>query len=102
MPESLAKRDRLIYGVLLPIGAMIIGIFVIMQVTSGADAAEFASLGVMLGTIVVLPIVLTVNGVLAFRPADSPKACFKRGMIAPTIILAGAIIYQTGLWDALT
>ena len=102
MAEPLCKRDRLIYGIIVPVAIMIAGIFVIMQVDSGANAAEFASLGVMLGTVVALPIVLTVNGVLAFQPADTPAACFKRGMIAPGIVMAGAIVYQTGLWDALT
>ena len=102
MSSSPRKRDRLIHGILLPIGIMVGGIFIIMQTKSGANAGEFASLGIMLGTIVALPIALLVNAVLAFQPVETALACFKRGMIAPGIILIGAIVYQTGLWDALT
>ena len=96
------KRDRLIYGTLLPIGIMVAALFLIMLADTGASAAEFASLGIMLGAIVVSPIVLVVNLVLSFQGGNTPAQCFKRGMIAPGIVLLGAIIYQTGLWDAIT
>lgn len=96
------KRDRMIFGVLLPVGIMIIALMVIMAVDTGASAAEFASLGIMLGAITVAPIVLVVNVVFALKEADSAMACFKRGMIAPGTVVIGAIIYQTGLWDAIT
>jgi len=100
--NTLRKRHRLIYGVLLPIVIMVAGLLVIMSVDSGAGAAEFAALGIMLGTIIVSPVVLTINFILAFQNADSPKQCFTRGMIAPGIVLIGAVVCQTGLWDAIT
>ncbi len=92
----------MIYGVLVPIGIMIAALFVIMHADTGAAAAEFASLGIMLGAIIVTPFVLIVNLVIAFQMVDTPMACFKRGMIAPGIVMIGTIIYQTGLWDAVT
>lgn len=72
-----------------------------MNLDSGASAAEFAALGVMLGAIVVGPIVLVVNFVLAFQGGATAGQCFKRGMIAPGVVLIGAFVYQTGLWDAM-
>ena len=102
MPEVLRKRDRLIFGVLLPIAIMIGGLVIIMNLPTGAGAAEFAALGVMLGAITVAPIVLLVNLVVAFQDVETPSACFKRGMIAPGTILIGAFVYQIGLWDAIT
>ena len=96
------KRDRLIFGVLLPIVVMLLGLLIIMNLPTGAGAAEFAALGIMLGAITVAPIVLLVNLVAAFQDMDTPQACFRRGMIAPGIVLVGAFVYQIGLWDALT
>ncbi len=81
---------------------MIAALFVIMHADTGAAAAEFASLGIMLGAIIVTPFVLIVNLVIAFQTVDTPMACFKRGMIAPGVVMIGAIIYQTGLWDAVS
>ena len=102
MAEALRKRDRLLYGVVLPIGIMAFGLFLVMHADTGAGAAEFASLGIFLGAIVVAPAVLLVNLVLAFQSADTIKTCLLRGMVAPAIVVIGAIIYQSGLWDALT
>ena len=101
MRETLHKRDQLIYGVLLPVGLMIVGLLVIMNLDSGASAAEFAALGVMLGAIVMGPIVLVVNFVLAFQGGDTSGQCFRRGMISPGVVLVGAFVYQIGLWDAM-
>jgi len=100
--KTLRKRHRLVYGVLLPIAIMVAGLLVIMSVDSGAGAAEFAALGIMLGALIVSPVVLIINFVLAFQNADTAEQCFKRGMIAPGIVLIGAVVYQTGLWDAIT
>ena len=102
MAESIGKRDQFIFGVLLPIVVMAVGLLIVMSTDTGAGAAEFAALGIFLGAITVAPIVLFVNLLTAFRPADSLMACFKRGMIAPGIVIIGAIVYQTGLWDWLT
>jgi len=99
---QLRKRDRLIFGVLLPIVIMVLGLMLIMNLPTGAGAAEFAALGIMLGAITVAPIVLLVNLVVAFQDVETSSACFRRGMIAPGIILFGAFVYQIGLWDALT
>ena len=100
MTEPLRNRDRLIYGVLLPLLIMVAGLLVIMSTETGAAAAEFAALGIFLGAIVVSPFVLILNFFLAWQPAGSTMICFRRGMIVPGIVLVGAIIYQTGLWDA--
>ncbi|MDH3419494.1 MAG: hypothetical protein OEQ25_10135 [Gammaproteobacteria bacterium] len=102
MPETLRRRDRLIFGVLLPIGIMVVGLLIIMNLPTGAGAAEFAALGIMLGAITVAPIVLIVNLIVAFQEIDTPLSCFKRGMVAPGIVLIGAFVYQIGLWDAIT
>jgi len=102
MEESLPKRDQFLYGVLFPIGLMIVGLLIIMNADTGAGAAEFAALGIMLGAIIVSPLVLIVNLLIAFQKVDTRMRCFKRGMIAPAVVLVGAIVYQTGLWDAMT
>ncbi len=99
--RSLRIRDRLLYGVVLPIAIMVAALFAIMHADTGAAAAEFASLGIFLGTIIAAPVVLIVNLFAAFQPANRPMNCFKRGMIAPGIVVIGAIVYQTGLWDAI-
>lgn len=101
MAETLRKRDRLIYGVLLPFGVMIAGLLFIMNLDSGASAAGFAALGILVGAIVVAPFALAANFLLAFQGGDTRGQCFRRGMIAPGIVLIGALVYQTGLWDAL-
>ena len=102
MAETLRKRDRLLFGVVLPIGIMIFCLFLVMLSDTRAAAAEFASLGIFLGAIIVMPVVLIVNLVLAFQPAETSSVCLRRGLVAPGIVVVGAIIYQTGLWDALT
>ena len=102
MQEQLRKRDRLIFGVLLPIAILVAGLMIIMSLPTGASAAEFAALGIMLGAITLAPIVLLVNLVVAFQDVETTRACFKRGMVAPGIILTGAFVYQIGLWDAIT
>lgn len=95
-------RDRLVFGVVLPIGIMVLALLAIMHADTGASAAEFASLGILLGALTAAPVVLVMNLVFAFQPAESPKACFRRGMVVPGIVVIGAIVYQTGLWDAIT
>lgn len=59
---------------------MFVGLLIIMNFETGAGAAEFAALGIFLGAVIVTPVVL----------------------IAPSVVLVGAIVYQTGLWDAIT
>ena len=101
MTETLRKRDRFIYGVLLPIAIMVVGLLIIMTFDTRAGAAEFAALGIMLVAIAVSPIVLIVNFVVAFQVETTKGQCFKRGMIAPGLVMLGAFLYQLGLWDAL-
>ncbi len=102
MADSLRIRDKLLFGVVLPVVAMVVGLFLVMLADTRAAAAEFASLGILLGAITVMPVVLIINLVLAFQPAETSAVCLRRGMIAPGIVVIGAVIYQTGLWDALT
>ena len=87
---------------LLPIVIMAAALFIIMHADTGAAAAEFAALGIFLGAIIAAPVVLITNLVLAFQDSETAKACFKRGMIAPAVVIVAAIVYQTGLWDVLT
>lgn len=100
--KLLRTRDRLLYGVLAPIGIMLILLFTVMLFESAAGAAEFAALGIMLGAMIAMPFVLIINLVIVFQAVDTPMACFIRGMIFPGIVLIGAVVYQTGLWDAVT
>ncbi len=100
--RPLSAWDRLLYGVLLPIVIMAAALFVIMHADTGAGAAEFAALGIFLGALIAAPVVLIMNLVLAFQDSETPTACFRRGMIAPGFVIVAAIIYQTGLWDAIT
>ena len=99
---ALRKRDRFIYGLLLPIVVMIVGMLVIANVESGAAAAEFAALGVFFMLLVALPITLIVNSAVMLQEVKTTKDCFMRGMVVPGIVLLAAIVYQSGLWDRLT
>ena len=100
--DVLGTWDRLLFGVILPIGVMVFALFLVMHADTGAAAAEFASLGIFLGAIIVMPIVLIINVLLALQPAETTIVCLRRGLVAPGIVVIGAIVYQTGLWDALT
>ena len=102
MTGQLRKRDRLIYGVVLPVVVMAVGLLIIMNFETGAGAAEFAALGIFLGADIVSPIVLILNLFIAFQNVGSSMECFTRGMIVPGLVLIGAVVYQTGLWDAIT
>ena len=99
---ALRKRDRFIYGVLLPVVIMIIGMLVIANVESGAAAAEFGALAVFFMLLVALPITLVVNSAVMLQEAKSAKECFTRGMTLPGVVLLAAVVYQSGLWDRLT
>ena len=101
MSEPLRKRDRLIFGVLLPIAIMVVGLLIIMTFETRAGAAEFAALGIFLVAIAVSPFVLIANLIIAFQVETTRSQCFKRGMVAPGIVMIGAFLYQLGLWDAL-
>lgn len=101
LTKILRKRDKLIYGVFLPIVVMIIGLVIVMNFETGAGAAEFAALGIFLGAIIVTPIVLILNLLIAFQNTGSTTDYFKRGMIIPGLVLIASIVYQTGLWDAI-
>lgn len=102
MVGNLRKRDKIIYGVVLPIVVMIVGLLVIMNFETGAGAAEFAALGIFLGAVIVTPFVLILNSFIAFQNVGSANEYFWRGMIVPSLVLIGAVVYQTGLWDAIT
>ena len=102
MSEPLRTWERLLFGVVVPIGVMAFALFLVMLADTGAAAAEFASLGIFLGAIIVMPVVLIINVLLALQPADTTMICLRRRLVAPAIVVIGAIVYQTGLWDALT
>ena len=99
---SLRKRDKFLYGVVFPIAVMIAGLLIIMNHETGAGAAEFASLGIFLGAIMVAPIVLLLNSAFTLYNVSTTGECFRRGMILPGLVLIGAAVYQSGLWDAVT
>ena len=101
MTDTLRKRDRFLYGVLLPIAIMVVGLLIIMTFDTRAGAAEFAALGIFLVAIAVSPFVLLVNFVIAFQVDATKGQCFKRGMIAPGIVMVCAFLYQLGLLDAI-
>lgn len=84
---------------LLPLLATTAGLLLIMRLPSGTAAAEFASLGVFLGAVFIGPVVLIVNGLLAWGNHASQQACFLRGMIFPGLLLLTALSYQLGLLD---
>ena len=86
----MSKWDKVLFGVLLPIGVMVFGLVLIMNTETGAGAAEFAALGIMLGALIVSPFVVIVNVFVALQGGDTPAACFRQGMIAPGIVLIGA------------
>ena len=99
---ALRKRDRFIYGVLLPVLIMIVGMLVIANVESDAAAAEFGALAVFFMLLVALPVTLVVNAAVMLQKAGNAKQCFTRGMLLPGFVLLAAIVYQSGLWDRLT
>jgi hypothetical protein len=100
--KKLRTRDRLIFGILLPVLVLIAGMLVIASVDSRAGAAEFAGLGVFLGLVISLPVVLLFNLLFLLLEVETRKSCFLCGMILPMIVFIAAIVYQSGLWDKLT
>ena len=99
---TLRRRDRIVFGVVLPVVVMIVGMMLIASVDSSAGAAEFAALAVFFMLLISLPITLVINTVVAFQNVDSRQSAFLRGLIVPGIVMLGAVIYQSGLWDRLT
>ncbi len=99
---ALRTRDRWVFGMLLPLVILVVGMLGIASLDSRAGAAEFAGLGIFFMLLFSLPFVLVINPLLVFGNADSRKACFWRGMILPAIVFLAALVYQSGLWDRLT
>lgn len=96
----LNTRERILFGLLYPLLILVAGLVLIMSLPSGAAAAEFASLGVLLGTIIVTPFLIVANVAMAWTIDGSKSSCFTRGMILPGLVLATALAYQLGLLDA--
>jgi len=96
------KCDRIVFGILLPVVILIIGMLVLVNVESGADAAEFGGLAVFIMLVISLPITLIANLFIVLLDAQTRKSYFGRGMIVPCIVLIAAVIYQSGLWDKVT
>lgn len=94
-------RERVLFGLVYPILILVAALWVIMQLPSGAAAAEFASLGVMLGAIIIAPVVLVINSVLAWATDGTRQSCFVRGMVLPGVVVITALAYQLGLLDAI-
>jgi hypothetical protein len=101
-PIALRTQDRWVFGLLLPLVILVVGMLGIASLDSRAGAAEFAGLGIFFMLLFSLPFVLVINPLLVFGKADSRKACFWRGMILPAIVFLAALVYQSGLWDRLT
>ncbi|MCG8413689.1 MAG: hypothetical protein MI746_05660 [Pseudomonadales bacterium] len=101
LATELTRKDRFVFGFLLPIATLVPVLFLIMMMDSNSGAAEFAALGIFLIVLTISPILLIVMVIVAFQPAQSKGSCYKRGMIAPGIVILGAFLFQLGLWDAL-
>ena len=99
---ALKTLDRWVFGMLLPLVILFVGMLGIASLDSRAGAAEFAGLGVFFMLLFSLPFVLVINPLLVFGNVESRKACFWRGMILPAVVFLAAIVYQSGLWDRLT
>lgn len=99
---ALRTRDRLVFGLLLPVCAQVVGMLLIANLESRAGAAEFAGLGVFFMLLFSLPVVLVLNSIIVLGYQGTRKSCFLRGMILPAIVFVAAIVYQSGLWDRLT
>ncbi len=95
----LKNLDRFLYGLVVPLGLLVIGLLLVMSLPSGAAAAEYASLGVFLGAIIIGPVVLIVNAVLAWGAHENRRSCLIRGMMVPGLVLITALAYQLGLLD---
>ena len=98
---TIGKMDRFLFGFLFPMFAMVLGLLIIMSMPTNTGAAEFAALGILLGAVIISPLLLIVNTLLAMGPARTRAACFKRGMAAPALVMLGALLFQLGLWDAI-
>ena len=60
VPSPMRTRDRLLYGVVIPVAIMAASLFLIMHADTRAGAAEFAALGIFLGAIIATPVVRMV------------------------------------------
>lgn len=100
MTNQLRKRDRFLFGMVLPSGILVLGLFIVMAMPSSAGAAEFASLGIMLVAITASPVILGITAALAWTATGTKLDCFKRCMILPLIVLLIALAYQIGIIDA--
>jgi hypothetical protein len=100
--STLRKRDLVIFGILLPNLVLVVAMLAIAKMNSGADAGEFGGLAVFFMLLISLPITLTANSLMLLRDCESVSSCFRFAMIPPGLVLLAAVIYQSGLWDAIT
>jgi hypothetical protein len=96
------KRDLVIFGVLLPNIILVVAMLAIAKMNSRADAGEFGGLAVFFMLLISLPITLTTNALMLLRGYESVSLCFRFAMTPPGLVLLAAVIYQSGLWDAIT
>ena len=99
MEETISKWERFSFGLLLPTVSLVAGLMFAMALESGASAAEFSSLGIMLISIAAMPMFLIINGIVAFLPSPSRLHCYKRGMWLPGFMIVVAMLYQIGVVD---
>jgi len=99
---AVQNLDRLIYGVVLPIAVLVVGLIAVMSIDSRAAAAEFAALAVLFMLVIAVPVTLLVNLAVMTSNAKTRGQYFTRGMIVPALVLIFAIVYQSGLWNMLT
>lgn len=96
--SSINGWEKFGFGIVLPLLAMSVMLFAVMAMDSASGAAEFAALGIFLITLTIAPFLIIIMVVVAIRPATSRIACFKRGMVAPSIVVLGAFLFQLGLF----
>ena len=97
--RSLVSRwEKFCFGFLLPLLTMMFLLFIVMTMDSNSGAAEFAALGIFLVTLTIAPFLFVVMAIVAMRPANNRFQCIKRAMVAPGLVVLGAILFQFGLF----
>lgn len=86
------------FEMVLPLLTMSVTLFAVMAMDSQSGAAEFAALGILLITLIIVPFLTIVLFIVAMRPAASRSVCFWRGMTAPSLLVFAAILFQLGLF----
>ena len=101
MPSGSAKDtlNWLIFGLVLPIVAEILGVLVIATTNSGAYAEGFAGIVLLVMLIIGAPLTLFGNALIVSRSPAEKVAYLRKGMILPVLFLGACLVYYTGFWD---